>query len=459
VVKKENKEIKKTRESKPKPVTEKQIAAAILDAMIDGVGVADVSANIIQVNTAMIKMLGVSSSDELVGKSIVNFIAQKDVSKVTEEFKNCITTGMSMNFEFNMKRTDGTEFPSLLNASILKDENGNIAGLIAVMRDISELKRVEQKVEQKEKELAAAAADADRKAKVKLEKAYEEIEKEREDLASSYAELQEGKDELVRSEKLAFAGRMAASVAHEIRNPLTNVSMPVRQLKGFLKSGKDDAKDVDIAMDVILRNTQRLNSLITELINSARPPELSLQQHNIHDLLENVLESNKTKIRSKKIKVVKRFTSKPSKLSMDKEQMERAFSNIIINGIESMRRGGKLTIVTEPDEKLFTVKIQDTGKGIPEEDIIRIFDPFFSSKPDGVGLGLTICYGIIVSHGGTIEVESEPKKGSTFTVSLPMGKVLQKKKKKKNVSTGWERAERTRNAELGTRSGERGIPS
>jgi signal transduction histidine kinase len=92
--------------------------------------------------------------------------------------------------------------------------------------------------------------------------------------------------------------------------------------------------------------------------------------------------------------------------------------NLIINAIEAMPRGGNLTISTELNGNFFRVKIHDTGKGIPEKDIIKIFDPFFSTKLQGVGLGLSICYGIIVSHGGTIEVESKSKIGSTFTVSL-----------------------------------------
>jgi two-component system sporulation sensor kinase C len=93
---------------------------------------------------------------------------------------------------------------------------------------------------------------------------------------------------------------------------------------------------------------------------------------------------------------------------------------MMINAVESMPENGELTIITENDENNFIVKIKDTGKSIPDEDIIRIFDPFFSTKSSGVGLGLSICYGIVVSHGGIIEVESETSKGTTFTISLPI---------------------------------------
>ena len=242
-------------------------------------------------------------------------------------------------------------------------------------------------------------------------------------LRKSYEELRGSKDELVHSEKLAFTGRIAANIAHEIRNPLTNVAMSVEQLKETTKPDDPRAKDVDI----IKRNIERANYLITELLNCARPPKLNLQLTDANKLLKkvlkNTLESAKTKIRLEKIQVNKKFTSSSSIVRMDREQMGRALSNLIINAIEALpKRGGKLDITTGRDEDFFVVRIQDTGRGIPEEDIIRIYDPFFSTKPGGVGLGLTLCYGVIVGHGGTIEVESKPKKGSIFTVSLPVGR-------------------------------------
>jgi len=219
----------------------------------------------------------------------------------------------------------------------------------------------------------------------------------------------------VHAERLAFTGRIAASIAHEIRNPLTNVLIAAQQLQEFSKVGTPLAKYINM----IIKNAEKANNLIIELLNCARPPKLNLKPYNVHDILDSVL--NSADIRLQKIEVVKKFASKPLTLNMDKEQIERAFSNLVINAIEAMpKSGGKLTIATENKGNLCTVKIQDIGKGIPEEDIIRIFDPFFSSKPSGTGLGLTTCYGIIASHGGTIEVGSKPKKGSSFTIFLPI---------------------------------------
>jgi len=218
------------------------------------------------------------------------------------------------------------------------------------------------------------------------------------------------------SERLAFTGRMAASIAHEIRNPLGNVSMSVQQLKDAFTKDSPWAKHIE----VIIRNTDRIDFLIAELLNCARPPKLNIQTHDIHVVLESILDSLKAKFDSKRIKVSRNFNSQLLEINVDKEQITRAFSNVMINSIEAMPNGGRMTVVTKSGGKFFVLRIQDTGEGIPEEDIIRIFDPFFSSKASGVGLGLSMTYGIVVSHGGTIGVESKWKEGTVFTISLPV---------------------------------------
>ncbi len=228
----------------------------------------------------------------------------------------------------------------------------------------------------------------------------------------------DGKEASGLSERLAFTGRIAASIAHEIRNPLSNVSMAVQQLRDAFSEQDDPwARHVDI----IIRNTERINFLITELLNCARPPKLNIQPRNIHEILDGVLESMKTKLASQHIAVHKRFQRGLSVINVDNEQINRVFSNVILNGLEAMPGGGRMDIITGLEGQSFVVKVRDTGKGIPEEDIIRIFDPFFSTKSSGIGLGLSTTYGIVASHGGTIGVESEWEKGTVFTIALPRG--------------------------------------
>ena len=224
------------------------------------------------------------------------------------------------------------------------------------------------------------------------------------------------KEESVLSERLAFTGRIAASIAHEIRNPLTNVSLSVKQLKAAFSQDSPWARHIEI----IIRNTERINFLITELLNCARPPKLNIQPHDINGILENTLDSIKTNIASNHVKIRKDYCSGFPVISVDREQITRVFSNVMINALDAMSEGGIMTIETGIEERYFVVKIEDTGDGIPEEDIIRIFDPFFSTKTSGIGLGLSMTYGTVVSHGGTISVESQRGKGTRFTISLPM---------------------------------------
>lgn len=243
-----------------------------------------------------------------------------------------------------------------------------------------------------------------------------ELTGSRRELEKSYAKLHDKKDDLVKSEKLAFTGRIAANIAHEIRNPLTNIAMSVHALEKTLTPEGASSRYIQ----VIVRNVERINFLITELLNCARPSKLDLRMHDPHKILNSALDSARLMIKSQNIRVVKKFAARPLKISVDREHIERVFLNMIKNAGDAMPGGGKLTIATERSNESFVVRIQDAGRGIPEKDIIRLFDPFFSTKKQGVGLGLTVCYGIIVSHGGTIGVESIPRKGSVFTISLPM---------------------------------------
>lgn len=355
----------------------------------------------VMVNDKALDIFGLSR-EQVIGKDDFEISLNKKEAQESIEYDRLIfETGRPT--EVTKRLTDAAGKPHWYH--FIKtpqfDDKGNIIGLVGIIRDITERKTREK--------AHAEIIETEKKKAGELKKAYEV--------------LQESKDALVRSEKLAYTGRIAAGIAHEIRNPLSNVVLSIQQLKKIC----NQAESGDIGLrhiEIIQRNTERINYLITELLNCARPSKLNLRPFNLHKVLRGVLESTRAKIVAQKIKVVRRFTYGPPQIIIDRDQIERAFLNITLNAIEAVRKGGKLIISTEVDKSSFIVKIQDNGKGIPEKDIIRIFDPFFSTKPDGVGLGLTLCYGIIVGHGGTIEVESKLRRGTIFTVSLPIGQKL-----------------------------------
>jgi PAS domain S-box-containing protein len=249
-----------------------------------------------------------------------------------------------------------------------------------------------------------------------VEELIDRLTHSREELATSYEALKANKDDLVRSEKLAFAGRMAAGIAHEIRNPLTNIILSLRQLK---KDSKIKPESIQYA-EIIERNSNRIEYLVAELLNCARPIKLNLQPWDIHRIIEDGLNVLKVRLKAQKIKVIKPLPPQPAILLTDKEYLGRVFLNILVNSAEAMLHGGTLSIDTKIDKSRVQVKIQDDGIGIPEKNLIRIFDPFFSTKKEGAGLGLSTCQNIVTSHGGLIEVESTWRKGTVFTVSLPL---------------------------------------
>jgi len=249
-----------------------------------------------------------------------------------------------------------------------------------------------------------------------VEELIDRLTHSREELAASYEALKANKDDLVRSEKLAFTGRMAAGIAHEIRNPLTNIVLSLRQLK---KNDTIKPRGLHYAQ-IMERNSKRIEYLVTELLNCARPIKLNLQPWNIHWIIEAVLRLLKVRLKTQRIKVIKNLAPHPLVLLADKEYLGRVFLNILGNAIEAMPHGGALSIDTKIEKGRLLIKIQDNGKGISEENLIRIFDPFFSTKKGGVGLGLSTCQNIVTSHGGLIEVESAWRKGSAFVVSLPL---------------------------------------
>jgi PAS domain S-box-containing protein len=226
--------------------------------------------------------------------------------------------------------------------------------------------------------------------------------------------------ELVMSEKLAVTGKLAQIVAHEVRNPLTNVNLALEQLKHEIHSPSFDKADADPFFDIIIRNSDRINQLITELLNSSRHTDLKLTEYPINNVLDESLELAGDRIKLKEIKVEKEYRgTEGRKVFMDPEKIKIAILNILINAVEAMEpRKGVLRVRNESRSGKCIISISDNGAGINRENLNRLFDPFYTGKSKGMGLGLTTTQSIVLNHKGTIDVESEPGKGTTFIIGL-----------------------------------------
>ena len=252
------------------------------------------------------------------------------------------------------------------------------------------------------------------KAKLVADQHSNEFRKQLEQRFDELASLNMELIELRNIEKFAVTGRISRTIAHEVRNPLTNINLAVEHLR----SEVDGEEEVNMLFEMITRNTDRINQLISNLLNSTRTSELEFVKASINDVLDKSLEFAQDRIELKKIKVVKNYNPDICPILVNNEKIYIAFLNIIVNAIEAMDERGTLQISTEHIKGRCVARIKDTGKGMSKADVGKLFEPYFTTKENGHGLGLTNTQNIILSHNANIAAESEPGKGTTFIVSF-----------------------------------------
>ncbi len=220
--------------------------------------------------------------------------------------------------------------------------------------------------------------------------------------------------ELRNIEKFAATGRISRTIAHEVRNPLTNINLATEQLRTEIAA----SNDVEMLFEMISRNSNRINQLISDLLDSTRVSELQYIKSSINDVLDSSLGFAGDRIELKQIIVVKDYDKNILPVLVDPGKIKIAFLNIIVNAIEAMDENGTLHLSTESRNNRCVVKITDSGKGLSKEDLGRLFEPYFTKKEKGTGLGLTNTQNIILAHNANIKVESEISNGTTFIISF-----------------------------------------
>jgi PAS domain S-box-containing protein len=222
----------------------------------------------------------------------------------------------------------------------------------------------------------------------------------------------------IQAEKLASTGRLVRTLAHEVRNPLNNIMLSVEQI---LHETKDE--DSLVYLNMIHRNSKRINDLITELLNTSRPTEITLEEISIREIMNDVISTAKDSLTLKRIKLETSYPPEIQMIMADKAKLNIALFNIVINAIEAMEEGqGMLTINLKKYNDNMVLTITDNGCGISKENISRLFEPYFTQKRNGMGLGLAFTLNILQAHKAIVEVSSAEKKGTTFTISFPLTK-------------------------------------
>jgi signal transduction histidine kinase len=229
--------------------------------------------------------------------------------------------------------------------------------------------------------------------------------------------------ESLMNEKIQSAARLMRTLAHEVRNPLTNIHLAAESLEA--ESENDYLNDyLNLYIDIIKRNAHRIDTLITEVLNSARQKEVKTTQQPVEPVVEKALENVNDRAVFQGIKIIKDFNSEGTLVPISASQLEIALNNLLINAIEALEgiSAPELRIVTKVLDNSLIVYVEDNGIGIEKSKLEHLFEPYFTSKNNGIGLGLSATLSIIHAHEASIEVRSKVGKGTTFEISIPLKK-------------------------------------
>jgi len=228
------------------------------------------------------------------------------------------------------------------------------------------------------------------------------------------ADLRTMEERLVQAERLATIGRFASQIAHEIRNPLSSISLNVELLEDELKDASDEAHNL---IRSVLKELDRLNDIVSEYLQFSRFPKPHLKRGRVDDVIRSLVDNFKAPTT---VKLEMSLASPSPEVWLDESLLRQVLENLVRNGAEAIDGSGLVRIETEVVDRFLVIRVKDTGHGIAPEIQARLFEPFFTTKAKGTGLGLATSQQIIFEHNGHLVVESQPNKGSTFSILLPL---------------------------------------
>ena len=341
----------------------------VFETSQDAIIIIDDQERVRDINSAGIALFGFRDRNEALSMETFYqiFFDTREAILVTDTLK---AKGFVKGLEVDMVDRSGTKMSIMVSATARQDEQGRFAGITAMLRDVTEMRRMDK---------------------------Y-----------------------LAQTEKLASIGQLASGVAHEINNPLGVIQCYANLIAKSQPSGSQVLDDVAI----IRKHTDQCRSVVEALLNFSRVAEPRKHRTDINGLIEEVLSVLDIQIQKEKLSIERHFDATLPRITVDGNRIRQVLVNLLINASQAMPDGGRIAVVTERERggRALTISIADTGMGISKENIAKIFDPFFTTKgPEkGTGLGLSVSYGIIRQHGGDIAVESTPGQGTTFTLRLPL---------------------------------------
>ncbi|QDV26469.1 two-component system sensor histidine kinase NtrB [Aureliella helgolandensis] len=369
---------------------EHALLKSILETAVDGIIVIDARGNIESVNPATERLFHFTQA-ELVGQNVKILMPAPYREEHDDYLENYHETGqrkiLGSGREVTGQRKDGSTFP--LHLAVSEINVGDRTLFAGIVRDITDLKEAQR-------ELTELNASLDERVRQQA------------------LELQAAQAELVRKEKFATLGQISGGIAHEIRNPLNVVKTSAYYL---LNAKTPTPEKVREHLERIDRQVGMIDNVVTALADVSRMPDPEVRPWEIQSLVRDVIAS--TNIPQGMV-IDEQLPAGFPRVLVDGNQLSIVLRNLVRNALDAMPNGGTLTVVGTADEQGVTIEVRDTGSGISPDDLERITEPFFSTKPRGMGLGLAITKTILEKNRGTIRVSSELGKGTQFFVSLPI---------------------------------------
>ncbi len=364
----------------------------IFETAADGLRVVDKDFNVLRVNETLATLSGVSKS-EAAGKKCYEVFPGPVCQTPKCPLARILGGEERVECDIEKERKDGVTVPCIVTATPFVGPGGELIGIVEDFKDISERKQAE----------------------MALKKYSDQLEEMVEERTQA---LQEAQERLIRKEKLAVLGQLAGGVSHELRNPLGVINNAVY----FLKMTLSDADETTMEyLEIISSEVSDAEEVVSDLLNLSRTRSAERNEIQVSDLLAQVLEKQAP---TKDITVSTSIAPALPALFVDSRQIGQVLINLVTNAYQAMHEGGKLTISARAEKGQVRLAITDTGCGISKENTEKVFEPLFSTKARGIGLGLAVSKSLAEANGGSIEVESEEGKGSTFTVILPTKEAL-----------------------------------